>query len=674
MNPGAQVLSRTGAATAADFSNQTGAPIVGDIETGQLYWMTHGTPFPIATLNAKSYGAVGDGVTDDTAALQRAIDAAILSGRELYIPVGIYKITSPLFIYKWNGTAFSFVSCSIYGEKLTWNAEAVASVNSTRIVPTFNNTFAIGIQGGRGIGIKNITFVGLNAIVLSADYHEMMTNSTFVVAGCRDSRYSPYSGICVDPFGTSVPADGGYPGLSAYYVASAAGSSRIRFEGVICENFVVGTMITPNGSTQNAEDISFYDCRMTYGKVGVAAGQSQSRDVNWYTGNNAFNLYCFDGNSYGTQNGSAPKIFGCNMAGKYLFNVSNTGGEPVAASGIHAESFASIGFLGGPIATAAAPNSFTGCAFNFWDGGTGIFPDLHMIAQGSVSFNACLMATTALVYNSPIRFYHRTGAPVEAISCEFANHQQSEFWLAPTLGIAATEFDELYFAGSIFSDGSSRGPSSAQADLSHTNLKFSIANIDRGLAPNGAWFRIHSGTATDINFVGGAYNSVSLGSPTITTGANGSATFTVADGTIVNTGDLIYTSTASNIESYSGGTVSISSIALGIVTVVNVNDITISGWPQSLASGVYAITKKWWSRLHQASVGDTHTTTTVDNVTNPSSWANGNAIKGAGIPAGAYIVSGGGTASLTISKAATATTPGIRLYDADLYKLTGTAV
>ena len=44
-------------------------------------------------VNVKDFGAVGDGVTDDTAAIQAAIDYA---EGEVYFPVGNYKISSSL--------------------------------------------------------------------------------------------------------------------------------------------------------------------------------------------------------------------------------------------------------------------------------------------------------------------------------------------------------------------------------------------------------------------------------------------------------------------------------------------------------------------------------------------------------------------------------------------------
>ncbi len=45
-------------------------------------------------LNVKDYGAKGDGVTDDSRAIQATLDEA---GKEtVFFPAGIYKITVPI--------------------------------------------------------------------------------------------------------------------------------------------------------------------------------------------------------------------------------------------------------------------------------------------------------------------------------------------------------------------------------------------------------------------------------------------------------------------------------------------------------------------------------------------------------------------------------------------------
>jgi hypothetical protein len=64
--------------------------------------------------NVKSYGAVGDGSADDTAAIQATLDAAkaatTLKG-SVYFPRGIYKVTQSL-----NATGFGSVGTSFFGD------------------------------------------------------------------------------------------------------------------------------------------------------------------------------------------------------------------------------------------------------------------------------------------------------------------------------------------------------------------------------------------------------------------------------------------------------------------------------------------------------------------------------------------------------------------------------
>ena len=49
-------------------------------------------------LNAKDFGAIGDGVADDSRPLQKAIDAAQKQGRRLVLPGGQYLINTTLSV------------------------------------------------------------------------------------------------------------------------------------------------------------------------------------------------------------------------------------------------------------------------------------------------------------------------------------------------------------------------------------------------------------------------------------------------------------------------------------------------------------------------------------------------------------------------------------------------
>jgi hypothetical protein len=65
-------------------------------DTAQTNWSPILT-LPLGTVNVKSYGAIGNGVTDDTAAIQAAIDAVLnAGGGTVYFPDGHYLVAGAL--------------------------------------------------------------------------------------------------------------------------------------------------------------------------------------------------------------------------------------------------------------------------------------------------------------------------------------------------------------------------------------------------------------------------------------------------------------------------------------------------------------------------------------------------------------------------------------------------
>jgi len=67
------------------------------------------------TLSVLDFGAVGDGVVDDTASIQAAIDEA--QGKPVYVPSGTYKITSTISMTSY-GTGTFRQGCHLYGDGL----------------------------------------------------------------------------------------------------------------------------------------------------------------------------------------------------------------------------------------------------------------------------------------------------------------------------------------------------------------------------------------------------------------------------------------------------------------------------------------------------------------------------------------------------------------------------
>lgn len=107
-------------------------------------------------LNVKDFGAKGDGSTDDTAAIQAAIDYAVAAGRRsVYFPAGTYIVTSPLHAQVETGTTTvggATRSKYAYGMGLTLRGEQVGKTvlrktgQATYTIPANNN-----INGGSAV-------------------------------------------------------------------------------------------------------------------------------------------------------------------------------------------------------------------------------------------------------------------------------------------------------------------------------------------------------------------------------------------------------------------------------------------------------------------------------------------------------------------------------------------
>lgn len=158
--------------------------------------VTDYTDFRAASVivNVKTYGAVGNGTTDDTSSIQAAIDA-ISAGGSLYFPAGTYKLTGSLTLYS---------NVTVYGEgvksiiDLGPSASAFTGTNLSDL--TIHSLKFLGNSGstdtGSGIELNTCTRV----LVQGCYFTAMATGSGTGGAGavfinCSHTRFIGNSGL-----------------------------------------------------------------------------------------------------------------------------------------------------------------------------------------------------------------------------------------------------------------------------------------------------------------------------------------------------------------------------------------------------------------------------------------------------------------------------------------------
>ncbi len=326
--------------------------------------------------SVKWFGAKGNN-TDDYTAIQKTINTCIKNNiRTVYFPVGRYKISRPLIIRgavnaaENQNDSRAFCTVELLGQSSFWDSNT-----GSEIFPTFNNSFAIGIQNGKGCKIRKLKIAGQFKPPVTNDTHNFYSTSfgDFTDGKCRDSRYSPYAAIVIDPFtnlaSDTPPIDGGYPGLLDYYGKSArlrtqSGSTGTELEELNISGFVVGICSSPNGLTRNAEITIINKVQFSNCKLCISGGQDQEKE------NTISNIYCWGGTHtiFATGLYGSPRMAGnwnidhVNIAGgvvRFIYNDQH-GYFPTYISHVFAESLGSFGTLNSELACEVSD-----CIFDF---------------------------------------------------------------------------------------------------------------------------------------------------------------------------------------------------------------------------------------------------------------------------------------------------------------------
>jgi hypothetical protein len=310
-------------------------------------------------------------VTDDTTAIQNAIDYAIYfknpsvpgynvnQGAHVFLPAGIYRTTDTIHLgYGVNG--FNQV---IFEGEASYSHDQATTLSGIR--PDFVDRPAINIQGGRRVCVRNLSITGKNLAWLTANYNSISDRSVVSnwygtnISAANDTQYAPYAGITIDAYSGTRPATS-YPNVS--YPASLGTvpqygknlSSITTIENVSVNGFVVGVALSPYAGpfAGSGDFTTIRDCDLSFNVVGMSISNEDARNNNLFNSRIHFCHTAIDGETYGLQEGKVHlTALGSSFDNVYrIFNVELDGGSATAQGafgmrfdGCYSEALMSLG-------------------------------------------------------------------------------------------------------------------------------------------------------------------------------------------------------------------------------------------------------------------------------------------------------------------------------------------
>jgi hypothetical protein len=293
-------------------------------------------------VSVKDFGAKGDGVSDDSKAIQTAIDYAIDKKiQALKFPSGKYRITETIKVG--------------YGDKRYSGINIVGMpsyLGYAEIIADFDDRPAINVQGARSIRIKGLKLTGKNIAPTKAlkDSDIGSEVSDWVSLGDSNTKHSPYAGITIDAYSGTKPKDG-YQNDSY----DRWHSSKVVIDDVSIDNFVVGIAVKPSDDDNNAEDLKIENSSIAFNTYGVSVGGTQQRNVALENVDIYGSYVAITTFRHGKGKGNFPFVYNCNLGGSFRLFEARVDVGVVNVDKIHAESFAEIGIFGPAYTTALHP-------------------------------------------------------------------------------------------------------------------------------------------------------------------------------------------------------------------------------------------------------------------------------------------------------------------------------
>jgi hypothetical protein len=456
--------------------------------TKATYSMINGAVF-----NVFDYGAVGDGIADDTAAIEATIAAAQLNtyGGEIYFPPGNYKITDTIEVVSARNIRFTSSmgavnpsSDDVKNTRIFW-----AGANSTDPIFYFSGGSRVefnGIvfDGTQALASTNIAFVG----VWVDEQH-----TGFKFYNCMFRNIQIGVRVCS---GYNFTTTAWTPGYSAYNGAYNAGAAAV-------------------GGYQS-DNHYFEGCTFATDIAGISFESSQSLDnvitkCEFYGVNRPSEYSVFIAASQGIQFIS-PTFLGASIAEIYLTYSASTGN--IIVDGAHQEQGAEILFeIENDSASLGTGNVFRSCG-----GG-----DINVRGStGFITIDNCNLRTVSMksagagliVRNSKLSTLNKTvslgpGAVLNLENCEIttATAQWNNYVVSEIKNCTIGSWTDLKYAQKIsppnYTSGLVIGPIFATSTVDNMEgVTFSCVN-DNGLFLGYGAYMDGTGTIIATNAAGG---------------------------------------------------------------------------------------------------------------------------------------------------------------------------
>ena len=363
------------------------------------------------------------GLSDYAPYFQHGIDSCINNYIPFYyIPAGRYTMKEPLILQHTINNTYVFFTIQLIGAGTAGESDGSGTILDWTLAPGV--AFGIGVQDGKGVLIKGIKLWGAFNPPFPGAYAFYNSPLTGYTDGkCRDTQFSPYCAIPIDPFGNAVPSDGGFPGtdaygisLSTYYRSAKSGSTGIHVTECFLTGWVIDIITSPNGYTQNADNLTFDYLQLGNSKIGIAGCQDQEKN-NTVSHVQEWGVIhtCFTTGLYGAGSIGSWFLDHWNIAGytnEIIYN-NQSGYFPTYIDNFYAESIGRIGFM-----ATVNGSKITNSTFNFAGYQEAGSYTSDMISGYGITFDGCQLR----VYGqyTPITIATGAGANnMHFINCSF---------------------------------------------------------------------------------------------------------------------------------------------------------------------------------------------------------------------------------------------------------------